>query len=47
MQNTVVQNDVYIGVDVSKNTLDVHRFPDGQSAQFPNSSEGFEQFIRK
>lgn len=40
------QNHVVIGVDISKANLDVHRFPDGQTQQFTNNKEGFQQFIQ-
>ena len=30
-----------IGVDVSKDNLDVHRLSDGASARFANSAKGF------
>jgi transposase len=31
---------ITIGVDISKDTLDVHRLPDGQSLQFTNDKAG-------
>lgn len=41
-----VQKKCYIGVDISKKNLDVHCYSDGQAMQFPNSNDGFEQFIK-
>lgn len=40
------KNESYIGVDVSKSTLDAHRFPDNMSRQFTNSTEGFQLFLQ-
>ena len=31
-----------IGIDISKDTLDVHRLNDGASARFDNTRPGFE-----
>ncbi len=45
-QSVSHSNNSYIGVDVAKATLDAHRFPDNQSQQFPNTPEGFQQFLR-
>jgi transposase len=38
--------DVTIGVDISKDHLDVHRLPDGKARQFANTRSGVTQFIR-
>lgn len=34
------QSSVFVGIDVSKDTLDVHLLPDGQSWQFANDEAG-------
>jgi transposase len=34
-----------IGVDISKDHLDVHRLNDGAAARFPNSSAGFRALV--
>lgn len=38
--------EVTIGIDVSKDTLDVHRLPDGQSRRFDNDAKGHAALIR-
>jgi transposase len=49
-QNQTQVNDknieTYIGVDVSKATLDAYRTHDKATRQFPNSKEGFKQFLK-
>ena len=35
-----------IGLDVSKDKLDVHRLSDGEFAQFENTKKGFKAFIK-
>jgi transposase len=40
------ENKTYIGIDVAKNTLDAHRFPDGLHKQFTNSEEGWQDFLQ-
>lgn len=37
--------DITIGVDISKDTLDAHRLPDGASHRFPNSPAGHRALI--
>ncbi|MDP2726430.1 MAG: transposase [Dehalococcoidia bacterium] len=37
----------YIGVDVSKSTLDVEVRPDGQRSSFPNKEEGINRLVSK
>jgi transposase len=39
-------NAHYIGVDVAKATLDAYRTQDKATRQFPNSKEGFKQFLK-
>ena len=39
------ENKTYIGIDVAKETLDAHRFPDGLHRQFNNSPEGWQEFL--
>jgi transposase len=36
---------ITIGVDISKDTLDVHRLPDGQSRTFANDQAGYKALI--
>ena len=43
---TQVKNDSYIGVDVAKATLDAYRTHDKGTRQFPNSKDGFKQFLK-
>jgi len=38
--------DNTIGIDISKDTLDVHRLADGQHSQFLNSKTGFSKLLR-
>lgn len=38
--------DITIGVDVSKDTLDVHIHPAGDHRQFPNDPKGFKSILR-
>jgi transposase len=38
--------DLTIGVDISKDKLDVHRLDDGTFAQFPNTKRGFTALLR-
>ena len=38
--------DITIGVDVSKDTLDVHVHPDGDHCQFSNDQKGFKAILR-
>ena len=38
--------ETYIGVDVAKQTLDAYRTHDHATTQFPNSKEGFKQFLK-
>lgn len=38
--------EVTIGVDVSKDTLDVHMHPAGDHRQFPNDPKGFKSILR-
>ena len=33
--------EITIGVDISKEFLDVHRLPDGQSGRFTNNKAGY------
>jgi len=40
MQNTT------IGIDVSKDTLDVHRHPEGDERRFPNTKPGIKQLVQ-
>ncbi len=35
-----------IGVDISKETLDVHRHPEGEHRQFSNTAEGFRSLVK-
>jgi transposase len=37
----------YIGIDIAKNTFDVHMLPDATSLQLPNTPEGYRQFLKK
>ncbi len=37
--------EITIGVDISKETLDVHRLPDGQSRRFNNNEAGFKALL--
>ena len=37
--------EITIGVDISKDTLDVHRLPDGQSQRFNNNKAGFKALV--
>jgi transposase len=39
-------SDTYIGIDVAKETLDAYRTLDKATLQFPNSKEGFKQFLK-
>ena len=43
---TQVKTDTYIGVDVAKATLDAYRTHDKATRQFPNSQEGWKQFLK-
>jgi transposase len=38
--------DITIGVDVSKDTLDIHVHPDGDHCQFSNDAKGFRAILR-
>lgn len=38
--------DNIIGIDVSKDTLDVHRLADGSHCQFPNSATGHSKLLK-
>ena len=38
-------SDITIGVDISKDTLDAHRLPDGASRRFANTSSGHKALI--
>jgi hypothetical protein len=38
--------DNTIGIDVSKDTLDVHRLADGQHKQFLNGTTGHTQLLK-
>lgn len=38
--------DITIGVDVSKDTLDICIHPDGDHRQFPNAPKGFKAILR-
>ena len=40
-------SSVYVGIDVSKNTLNVATTPSLETWQVPNSPEGFKQLIKK
>ena len=35
-----------IGIDISKETIDVHRLPDGSAQQFANDKVGLTAFLR-
>ena len=39
--------DCFIGIDVSKETLDVHTLPDGNDFQFVNDPDGIKALCRK
>ena len=39
-------DQVTIGIDISKDRLDVHRHPDGAAQQFANTRGGLTQLIR-
>jgi transposase len=41
----VQSKKVFVGIDVSKKTLDVDCFPDSHVAQFPNDEAGHEQLV--
>jgi len=41
-----MMTDCTIGVDISKDTLDVHRYPQGEHRQFANTAKGFRSLIR-
>ena len=38
--------EITIGIDVSKETIDVHRLPDGERRQFANDKTGLAAFLR-
>jgi transposase len=40
------ENKNYIGIDVAKETLDAHRFPDNLHRKFTNSPEGWQDFLK-
>ena|GEM_PF-2975628 len=39
------ENPNYIGIDVAKETLDVHRLPSNLHRKFNNSHEGWQEFL--
>ena len=39
-------NEITIGIDISKDCLDVHSLPDGRAMQFPNTAPGFRSLAR-
>jgi transposase len=41
-----MMTDCTIGVDISKDTLDVHRYPQGEHRQFANTAMGFGSLIK-
>ncbi len=38
--------EITIGIDISKDRLDVHILPDGLATQFPNTTLGFRALAR-
>ena len=35
----------FVGIDISKNSLDVHILPEAQSLKVPNKPQGFQQLL--
>jgi hypothetical protein len=44
-KGTEKMSEIAIGVDISKDTLDAHRLPDGTSRGFPNTAAGHKALI--
>jgi len=40
-------SEITIGIDISKDRLDVHVLPEGVATQFPNTASGFRALVRR